>query len=447
MFNPRQKTLIGVDIVGDRSFTIERDTSCSECYYSTTSYKEGCNLNYMLNQIYSTEGVFQPKFTVYNGNYSKTTFVERPIRVLRRISQPLIKSKPSALVGEDLSFSLVFKTVSINMTASWIVRNLLSVQVANKTTSITYGNGLDFSALDTSFQFGHAGVYTVTCNVSNMISQKEVMTHVFVEEPIQALKLTCNKGQTIELHEYVTCTASCSFGSQIRFYWNFQKATSRTINRYENVVDQHGDNELKDSKDNHFNNKHTNVKSSHNSKANGKQFTFGSSLSSTISRRFHGPGIYFVSVVANNSISREVESLPYSLVVEVGVGCVSVHANVSYALTSNGRKMVNILAVVNKGTNLKFDLDINQSGRLMASKQEIKTNRSSTILSSDLPFTSSGMYNVTVWVYNEVSSTSRSVNVNIHEFPPQFVIKAKKAPIASFRTLVVESISGKLLFI
>ncbi|CAL1530755.1 unnamed protein product [Lymnaea stagnalis] len=244
--------------------------------------------------------------------------------------------------------------------------------------------------------FTAIGRYRISVTVSNLLGLINTTSHIVIQEPIGKVSLSCNQGPYLEIEQEVVCVAVVDSDSGVTFNWNFQD----------------------------------NPKSTDTSSKNS---------SSIAKHTFMFPGIYNISVSAHNNLSSVLEVLPYSIYVEIPIGCLNVKANST--LTS---KSVNIVATSVRGTNLKFVLYV-ASGELVV-PQQTDVNGEVTTFYAEWLFSSSGRHQVTVLAYNHISNTSRSVYIIVQDPLPEFCLVVLPSPLPTFKTFALKSTNGAILY-
>ena len=371
-------------------------------------YGDGCTLSLKFDHVYHIEGTFSPLITLFNNVSSVTVELEKPLHLVHEITIVIIKSPQFALMDTQIPFSVELNKTTANVTVDWFVYDKEGNSYANASTR----------GLDVSLTFRDTGVYKVVSKAFNTISSQTNFTIIRIhnyDDPVTGLRISCNEGPYVQVEQEITCKAFVDGGEHVTFHWDFKdKISNMTFtDRLENK---------------------------------------GSIATHTYIR----PGVYNVSVKAQNLRNELSEGLDQSIHVEVAVGCLNV-ASIARVLPG---KPVNITATATRGTDLLFDLEIErdkqhekknidgaQSHESIVERldRHVRIMNSSTIFSELLTFRGSARaYRAKIRAWNDISNASRTLCILIREPPPKFQVVGLPGTSSSIVSLGVQTLDGKL---
>ncbi|XP_067649227.1 polycystin-1-like protein 1 isoform X2 [Haliotis asinina] len=345
------------------------------------SYGEGCNLSIIFQYTYILEGTYMPQIHVSsNVGYLKMA-LRQELVIQNELSGPRLQFEDYIMVNRTALFLLHFTKSSVNLSVVWTIFDREKSVVDNFTTSHA----------QLFYNFTEPGQYELAVTASNMISSVSTVKEILAQTAISGLSITCHPYIFVRLGQEITCTADISSGSGVTFEWNLKDMTT------------------------------------------GKK-TYGN-LTSTVFHSFHQVGVYFISVMASNYISRMIAHLEQPIYVEQEIKSVDVFSKDQLV---NQKGLFFIRPMCKCQVNVQFDFGEGRQNYDLDSTSGPNIYRAYN-------FTSPGVYNVTVYVFNNISNASNMLQVRVYQPVQRFRIQCQGHAIRELPTVFVAKSKGEIL--
>ncbi|XP_071112058.1 polycystin-1-like protein 1 isoform X2 [Haliotis cracherodii] len=345
------------------------------------SYGEGCNLSIIFQYTYVLEGTYMPQIHVSsNVGYLKMA-LRQDLIIQNELSGPRLQFEEFVMVNRTALFLLYFTKSSVNLSVVWTIFDREKSVVDNFTTSHA----------QLYYNFTEAGQYELSVTASNRINSVSTVKKILAQTVISGLSITCHPHIYVRRGQEITCTAEIDSGSLVTFEWNFKDMTA-------------------------------------SKKTDGN-------LKSTVAHSFHQDGVYYVSVMASNYISRMIAHLEQPVYVEQEIKSVDIFSQDQLV---NQKGLFFIRPACKCQVNVQFDFGEGRRNYDMDSTLDPYIYRAYN-------FTSPGVYNVTVFAFNNISNASNSLQVRVYNPVRRFNIQLQGHAIKGLPTVFVAKSEGQIL--
>ncbi|KAH3720585.1 hypothetical protein DPMN_063485 [Dreissena polymorpha] len=341
-------------------------------------------------------------------DYKLEARFERKILVLNEIAGVKLRGQRLSICGAEVQFQVQMNS-KLNVSVHWSIYKMKSEdpdsyhEVEANLSNIVDGEDLEIiedfltTATDLFYRIQNEGSYLVHVTASNTLSEAEAVTNVEVQCPIEGLKAVCSS-HYLMTGEAIQCAAKVLAGSDVVFRWMVELANDKFAN------------------------------------IEGDRLSFV----------FNHSWIYSFIAIAMNNVSRQSYEI-VNVYVQDEITSRDVHVlKMPHTLLGNETALAVVYQPAFVGVNfneLHFELDFG-NGRVSPAIVEEDPR---CYVQVRYKFSTPGVHQVLVYVYNQVSEYVENITVWVHSDLQSITMETRQVVFAGSPTRFYILRNGKLI--